>query len=168
MHVFEKKKDTKKLLLPHAKTTILHDTVLRWCCHVLIYSASLKSYGPGAYNHKSSTPQFHTRTRQYYHCITTAYNFKRLALGWYSCGFHYFFTACLFRVLCFRPLILIHLLVFLDDTVKFRFTCPMVLTAESDTHTDNCNTLLAPADSRSVPENANRDEFLPCFDDDDP
>ena len=31
---------------------------------------------------------------------------------------------------------------------------------------DNCNMLLAPVDRRSVPENANRVEFDPCFDGD--
>lgn len=42
-----------------------------------------------------------------------------------------------------------------------------VLAANSDdVDSDNCSTLLAPADSRSVPKNANRDEFDPCFDDD--
>ena len=121
-------KKLKKLLLPHAKTTTL------FCGAAMfsesIYSASLKSYGPGAYNLNdiSSSPQFYTITRQIsldsYKWLLITSRFKLQVTG-YSCGFQCLSAPSLRP--CFKPLVILILvlLVFLGDTVKFRFTCPM-------------------------------------------
>ena len=125
-------KKTKKLFLPHAKTTT-HCSVVRPCFNLLFGKSKILLWGLFHITNISSSPQLYTRTLLI-HIINDCF---QLQVEGYSCG-----------IQCFKlsvPSLLPTMLL-------------TMAAGDSDIHmpVDNCNTLLAPADSRSTTENANR------------